>query len=211
MGKMSLLLALLALGACATANEAALPYRAWTLGFVAPAYMEVWIETIDVEDINGRIFSRAGGGTASISYRGSAAGWPKRIGFGGGRDVTGAVLPKRIYVRWQSLVEPQTYKAILEIPESTRRLMQTKAPSLRDPNHVEYRKVLVLGLAPRGQIKAWVTGPVGAPIEVLCQKAEIEQRGPDLGLFEGRYVTLPAESKEYLRTHPIPYDSWKCR
>lgn len=33
----------------------------WFLGFSAPAYMEVWIETADVVDIQERVFRGAGG------------------------------------------------------------------------------------------------------------------------------------------------------
>ena len=52
---------------------------------------------------------------------GNAKGWRKT--WGKGRYVNGADLPKRIYVRWQSLAEPQTYSTIVEIPERARQLM----------------------------------------------------------------------------------------
>ena len=52
---LSLILALLLLGGCAGAerNPGSLPYKYWRLGFLAPDYMEVWVETADVEDIHG--------------------------------------------------------------------------------------------------------------------------------------------------------------
>ena len=45
------LLALLLTG-CASGKNS-LPYDAWRLGFFAPDYMEVWIETADVIDNSG--------------------------------------------------------------------------------------------------------------------------------------------------------------
>jgi hypothetical protein len=43
-----------------------MPYKSWYLGFSAPDYMEVWIETADVVDIQDRVFQRAGSGIASM-------------------------------------------------------------------------------------------------------------------------------------------------
>jgi hypothetical protein len=78
----------------------------WSLGFAAPDYMEVWIETADVVDIQERVFRRAGSGIASVltpkDNKGKPAGWSKSPGRGAGRDVIGADLPRLIYVRWQN-------------------------------------------------------------------------------------------------------------
>lgn len=172
--------------------------------------MAVWIETADVEDIDGFYFPRAGSGTVSIAYSGDPIGWNRHPGWGAGRDVTGAALPRRIYVRWQSLVEPQTYKAILEIPERARQLMLRKTTSTVYPYEQVYQRALSFELVPGGWIKVWVMSAASVPVEVLCQKAEVEPKGPDLGMHGGRYVTLPVKSKEYVASHPVPYGSWSC-
>ena len=112
------LLTLLLTG-CAS-GKPSLPYDAWRLGFFAPAYMEVWIETADAYDISGWGYQHVGSGLAAMSYpglikgipevfKGNPKGWPERPGWGAGKYVKRADLPKQIYVRWQSLVEPQTY------------------------------------------------------------------------------------------------------
>lgn len=206
-----LLLVACVLAGCATAPvKAKLPFDAWYLGFSAPPYMEVWVETADVEDIRGRIFHRAGSGTVSIGHAGNPAHWQGPRTMGAGKHVTGADLPKRIYVRWQSLVEPQTYRVILEIPPHARKLMQTKAQSRAVPGTWEYQDVVAIGLAPGGAVKVLIRSPGGVPTEVLCQQAEVEPKGPNQGRHEGRYVTLPAKAKQYIASNPIPYDSWKC-
>jgi hypothetical protein len=187
-----------------------LPYGAWRLGFLAPAYMEVWLETAHVEDVRGNFFPDAMSGTVAISYNGDPSGWYQPVGWGAGRYVTGAALPQRIYVRWQSLVEPQTYRAELDIPESARQLMLRKAPSMHPPTTYEYQQALAIGLAPGGWITAWIMSPTSTPIEILCQKAEIEPKGPYRGLSEGKYRPLSERAAPYVEAHPIPYDSWKC-
>jgi hypothetical protein len=208
-------LLLVLLSGCASAGgpgRPTLPYPAWRLGFLAPLNMEVWTEAAEVEDVRGRRFPEYHSGTVSMGYSMDyRGGWPERPGIGKGRDVTGADLPKRIYVRWQSLVEPQAYATILDIPEQARKLMLQKGPPSRIGTYVAYTNALAIGLAPGGYVKVWVTGPTAEAIEVLCQQAAVEPKGPDLGQYGGRYVTLPPEAKRFIEAYPkIPYDSWKC-
>ena len=202
---------LLLLGGCASAERGpgSLPYKYWRLGFLAPDHMEVWVETADVEDIHGNIFYRVGEGTVSVHLptdgTGNAVGWRKT--WGKGRHVNGADLPKRIYVRWQSLAEPQTYRVILDIPERARQLMSERL----DPPcpASEYREALALGLAPGGVVRGWVMSTCGGPIEVLRAQAEIEPKGPSQGKTDGQYaLPLEPESRAYIEKHGIPYGSW---
>ena len=119
----------LILSGCSSANDygVELPYDAWRLGFLAPNYMEVWIETANVVDVKGRLFRRAMSGVAAVqtppNLTGNPRGWPTRPGDGAGKHVWRADVPRQIYVRWQSLAEPQTYEAYIEIPESARHAM----------------------------------------------------------------------------------------
>src|SRR5476649_609710 len=69
---------------CGTNGHGAkLPYDSWRLGLFAPNYMEVWIETADVVDVNNRWFRRAMSGLAAIStppnLKGNPKGWPKTL------------------------------------------------------------------------------------------------------------------------------------
>lgn len=208
-----LALFLLLLSGCASAdrNPGSLPYKYWRLGFLAPDYMEVWVETADVEDIHGQRFLHVGSGIVAVRTppegEGKAAGWGERFGWGAGRYVDGADLPKRIYVRWQSLADPQTYRVILDIPERARQLMSERL----DPPcpASEYREALALGLAPGGVVRGWVMSTCGKPIEILRAQAETEPKGPSQGKTGGQYaLPLEPESKAYIEKHGIPYGSW---
>ncbi|MHC8411132.1 DUF2931 family protein [Pseudomonas sp. Hz4] len=116
------------LSGCTSASSHSMPYKAWRLGFSAPNYMEVWIESADVVDIQEQVYPRAMSGTAAIqtppNNTGDPRGWPKRPGVGKGKNVTGADLPQKIYVRWQSLVEPRTYQMVIDVPDLTREIMR---------------------------------------------------------------------------------------
>ncbi|SEJ82825.1 DUF2931 family protein [Pseudomonas sp. NFR16] len=213
---------LLLLSGCATHNHS-MHYDAWRLGFFAPDYMEVWIETADVFDGSGLVYVQAGSGLPSIGYpralsrgipevfRGDPKGWPGRVGWGAGKYVRGADLPKQIYVRWQSLVEPQTYHTRIDIPESIREIMRKGERTFcrADGKWITgYREAIVIGLAPGGIAKAWVTGPCLSPIEVTRVQAKVDPVGPYDGRAGGKHYPLSPTSKAYIEKFGVPYGSW---
>ncbi|NUU39232.1 DUF2931 family protein [Pseudomonas sp. C2B4] len=212
---LSIAIAVLMLSGCALASSKSMPYKSWYLGFSAPDYMEVWIESADVVDIQERIFPRAVSGVASIlrppNNSGDPRGWPKRAGIGGGKYVTGADLPKHIYVRWQSLVEPQTYQMVINIPEATREIMrkEEKVFCAFDGKWItDYREAISIRLVPGGIARVWVAGPCLTPIEVTTVKAVIDPRGSYEGTSGGRHRPLSPVSKAYVEKFGVPYDSW---
>lgn len=209
----------LALTACASqTNSAHLPYRSWYLSFSNVPHMEVWVEDAQVVDVTGKHFHNLAVGALADDGNEenvNPAGWAASSGYGPGFYVLGAALPKQIYVRWQSLAEPQTYQATITIPESVRKLMLTKGPPDPAYKHASpaeyYYNRVNLGLAPGGWIKVWVGGVLEDPIPVMCVKAKVVPQGPDLGKYGGRYVKLSAKAKAYLAHHTIPYTSWNCK
>ncbi|AJO78901.1 DUF2931 family protein [Pseudomonas sp. MRSN 12121] len=185
----------------------------WDLGFTEPNYMEIWVEESAVEDINGKLFRRTGGGTAAGGQpednRESARGW---TGVGvAGKSVVGADLPQRIFVRWQSVVEPQTYRVWIDIPEEARQIMR-KATARRCPETPQmtasYMASVNLGLAPGGIVQVWVRDECRHPIKVARAQAEVEPLGPHLGKSNGHYYPLSENSKRYIERYGIPYGSW---
>ncbi|WPC05861.1 DUF2931 family protein [Pseudomonas benzenivorans] len=210
-----LVLALVApLTAFGSSSEPPKPFKAWYLSFFAPDYMDVWLETVDVTDIRGNTYAEAMQGTVSIHQpedgSGAPAGWPEYVGAGAGVHLNRLELPERIFVRWQSLTEPQTYRATLEIPESARELMR-KPEKVNCPItgwETDYRNAVTIGLAPGGIAKLWVSGPCFKGTEILRAQAEIEPKGPYQGLSEGRHRPLKPAAKAYIEKHGIPYGSW---
>ncbi|MCU1759380.1 DUF2931 family protein [Pseudomonas sp. 14P_8.1_Bac3] len=210
------------LGGCAFADHRSLPYDAWSLRFFSRDYMEVWIETADVVDINARVFRRAGSGIPASSYprplskgiparfKGDPKGWPEHPG-GKGRYVRDADLPRLVYVRWQSMAEPQTYEAYIEIPESARKTMLQgeKTYCRADGKWItDHRNMLIVGLAPGGIAKVWLGGQCLLSTEVIRVQGTINAKGPNGGTSDGRHRRLSDESKAYVDSFGIPYGSW---
>lgn len=186
----------------------------WELGFVEPDYMKVWVEDTAVEDIKGKTLLHTGGGSASGGQpedgTESARGWD---GVGASaKAVVGADLPRRIFVRWQSIVEPQTYRAWVDIPEEARQLMLSSV-NQRCPKYPDqtatYISSVYLGLAPGGVVQVWVRDSCHHPVKVARAQAEIEPLGPSQGKNQGRYAYPVSEkSKRYIEKFGIPYGSW---
>lgn len=186
----------------------------WSLEFFSPLYMVGWVEASLVEDIQGRTFNKGSSGivgTGIDNYETDfARGWPR--GKSGGIDaVVGADLPRRVYVRWQSVVEPQTYRAWIDIPEEARQLMH-RSTHRRCPETPErpalYLAALHIGLAPGGVVQVWTRNECNKPAPVARAQAEIEPRGPHLGKSGGKYYPLSDASKRYIEKFGIPYGSW---
>ena len=203
--------ALLLLGGCATSQgQPGLPYRAWFVGLGAPEHMEVWVESVDVIDRRGLAYSEVYSGI--VSYTGSSSGWPDRVSGGKGKNLPGIDLPEIIFVRWQSMVEPQTYNVRINIPEWVREeMLKPHAPyCLGEKRVVEgmHRKVITIGLAPGGIAKAWVGGPCLQSIEIGRFEAAISKVGPYGGTSNGEHRPLSDKAKAYIEQHGVPYGSW---
>lgn len=195
-----------------TKNDPKSPW--WELAFTEPHYMKVWVEDTAVEDIKGETFLHTGGGSASGGQpedgTDSARGWH---GVGStGKSVVGADLPKRIYVRWQSIVESHTYKVWIDIPEEARQLMleSVNQRCAKTPEQEgRYNASLYLGLAPGGVVQVWVRDSCHHPVKVARAQAEVEPLGPSQGKNQGRYAYPVSEkSKRYIEKFGIPYGSW---
>ncbi|MFJ3483043.1 DUF2931 family protein [Pseudomonas sp. NPDC090202] len=197
----------------AGAAEPPTPYSSWYLGFVAPDYMDVWLETADFIDMRGDVYMEAMSGLVSIWQPDDGSGDPTRPPqqyiLGKGMDQF-AELPQQLFVRWQSLAEPQTYRATVDIPASARELMRKRErvncaiTGWAD----EYRDSLAVMLAPGGIVKVWVSGSCFPAIPIARVQGEVEPLGPYQGRSGGVYRPLEPAAKAYVEKHGIPYGSW---
>ncbi|OEC37654.1 hypothetical protein A7D27_24900 [Pseudomonas sp. 1D4] len=201
-------LLLLPLSGCAS-NAPRLPYPTWYIGLGAPRHMEVWVESVDVVDRRNLAFERVHGGV--VAYNNRTEGWWE----GGGKmkPVNNVDLPNIIFVRWQSLVEPQVYNVRINIPQWVRDEMVKPQRTVcvhSTEEETQYRKDISIGLAPGGIAKVWVGGPCLKGKEIGRFVGVVERKGPSQGQTGGKYAwpELEPASKAYIEQHGIPYDSW---
>ncbi|WP_337058348.1 DUF2931 family protein [Pseudomonas sp. USHLN015] len=210
MKRLLLALFILSLAGCAAGSgRPRLPYDYWYVGIGAPRFMEVWVESVDVIDRRGYAYFDIHGGV--VAYNDKTPGWYD----GGGKmmPVSNVDLPETLFVRWQSLVEPQTYKLRIDIPQWVRDVMlkPQRAFCRADGEWVDnlYRYDISIGMAPGGIAKAWVGGPCLSNIEIGRYQAKVDTRGPYEGHSNGRYYRPPTGAAQaYIEQHGIPYESW---
>ncbi|WP_083265777.1 MULTISPECIES: DUF2931 family protein [Pseudomonas] len=201
------LLLLLPLSGCASGGPK-LPYPTWYIGVGAPRHMEVWVESVDVVDRRNLAFEGVYSGVAS--YGAKTAGWWQ--GSAGSMPINNVDLPNLIFVRWQSLVEPQVYKLRITIPQWVRDEMvkPQRTVCVHSTQEVtRFRHDISIGLAPGGIVKVWVGGPCLKGKEIGRFVGVVERKGPSQGQTEGRFYRAPSEAaRTYIEQHGIPYDSW---
>ena len=189
----------------------------WSLEFTAPIYMTGWVESSMVEDVQGQIIDHGTGGIIGAARvplgleSEKARGWPRALA-GGIRGVVGADLPRRVFVRWQSIVEKKTYRTWIDIPDEARAIMYTSTHR-RCPATPErpalYRATMHVGMAPGGAVQVWVRDRCDKPIPVAHTQAELEPLGPSQGKMGGRYAYETSEyTQRYIDKYGIPYGSW---
>jgi len=165
----------------------------------------VWVESVDVLDQRGYAFFHVAGGV--VGYTRKPEGWHN--GGGATKPVGNVDLPESIFLRWQSLAEPQTYKIRIKIPQWVRDEMVRPVycvPAQRDVTL--YPDTINLGMAPGGIVKVWFgRGCVGYK-EIGRFQADIEPLGPH-GNGKHRYYRAPnPNAQAYIDQHGIPYGSW---
>jgi len=209
------------LSGCASGQgKAKLPYDAWGIAVFAPEHMEVWIESVDVIDQRGLVFEQVYAGVGSIGNpphkNGQPTGWQKTPG-GSSKSISGVDLPEFIFVRWQSLVEPQTYNVRIKVPEWVREAMVTKKQPVcpwqsdwgKNLPSFGYYDNITIGLAPGGIAKVWLSGGCLETLEIGRFEGAVSKKGPSQGKNEGRYAYPPSQEAEaYIKQFGIPYGSW---
>ena len=201
------LLLSLSLSLSACAHDSKYPYPHWYVGLVAPRYMEVWVESVDVLDQRGYAFKRVHGGVPG--YTRKPEGWHE--GGGSKKPVNSFDLPEIIFLRWQSLAESQTYRVRIPIPQSVRDDMLKPHRVYCAPIQefrTQYEDTINLGMAPGGIVKVWMGGACLGYREIGRFQAEVDPRGPYQGKSNGRYIPIEPENKAYIDKHGIPYGTW---
>lgn len=208
MKRLLLCLFAIMLSGCATGQgRPDLPYDYWYVGLTAPGYMEVWVEGVDVVDQRGLAFEHVHGGT--VSYSNKTAGW--HMGGGKMKQVPGVDLPEIIFVRWQSLVEPQTYNVRIDIPQWVRdEMAKPQRVYCKSEKSWEtlYMDNISIGMAPGGIAKVWLGNGCSDYKEIGRFVGEIKKSGPYNGKSGGKHRPLTEEAKTYIEQHDIPYGSW---
>ncbi len=204
-----LLVLLLALAGCDSGGSyggaSGCPH--WAISVAAPRHMEAWVEELYVLDAHGNWYHVPQGVVGELR---DTAGWSNLDGGGGGPRLKQAGAPMRVYVRWQSLAEPQAYAWEFEVPEAMRKTLTHRemGKTWYGPPQMSCRSDITVGVAPGGRTIVWVDGDGLSSQEMGRGQATVVPEGPWLGKGKEYAYPLSDKAKQYLETHSIPYGSW---
>ncbi|HTV86375.1 MAG TPA: DUF2931 family protein [Dyella sp.] len=177
----------------------------WSMGVLAPGYMEAWVEDLEVRDDRGRWVQMPQGMAGDM---GQTVGWDPKGGVAG-QTLYSAGAPMEVYVRWQSLAEAQTYRWHFTISESLRQALVKQEPVVflgKAGNSC--RSNITIGVAPGGRTIVWNSGFGFETAVVMYGQGEVEPLGPWQGKGKEYAYPLSDKAKQYVQEHGIPYGSW---
>ncbi|WP_157956523.1 DUF2931 family protein [Dyella sp. C11] len=178
----------------------------WAMGVVAPNHMEAWVETLEVKDDRGRWVKIPQGVVGELAQ---TEGWDNGRWMADRTIIDSAGAPMEVFIRWQSLAEPQTYSWQFTVPEAMRQaLVKKETFQWNGKSETTCRNDIAIGVAPGGRVVVWVSGTSLSRVEILRDYAEVEALGPGQGWGKGYAYPLSDEAKKYIEEHGIPYDSW---
>ncbi|WP_430388160.1 DUF2931 family protein [Dyella sp. 20L07] len=178
----------------------------WAVRVFAPGYMEAWVEALDVKDDRGDVYDLREGMAGEL---GQVAGWGYVGGGGGTPHPSTAGAPVEMYLRWQSLAEPQTYTWHFAVSEELRRsLVKKELGTWMGKPEVGCRDSIAISVAPGGRVVVWNAGLGFEPVEVMRGQADVEPLGPGQGWGKGYAYPLSDKAQQYVNEHGIPYGSW---
>ncbi|WP_199097832.1 DUF2931 family protein [Dyella sp. ASV21] len=178
----------------------------WSIGLVAPKHMEAWAEALYVKNERDQWVQM---GAGVVSELGQTEGWDPDVWMAP-RDSRASVRsPKEIYVRWQSLVEPQAYYWHFKVPESMQQaLVKRERVIWRGRAEWVCRSDIAIGIAPGGRTVVWIDGGGLPRVEIQRGQATVVPEGPYQGQSGGKFRPMHDAAKQYVETHRIPYGSW---
>lgn len=171
----------------------------WYVGVAAPQHYEVWVTNLHLEKSGERSW-RIPAGTTGCCWRGPYG----PFGTGGEMDP----FPNLIGLHWFSFAEQKYYATLIRIPADLQERMRVPARTTTQQGEVRYlpRSDLILGLAPGGEVVAWMMSQRTNAVEVMRISAvEVEGDPEDFSVLTEEYLK---EHGAYLQEHGIPLEGW---
>lgn len=184
------------LGGCSAV--ASQPEMDFYFQVAAPEHYHVWVQHLELEKSGVRHWRQAPG-FVGCCWKGEGGPWGK----GGRMDP----FPDYIGIQWVSFAEEKIYqKLIIVEPEWIKRMGELAPYQTAQGERLAPRNVLILGLAPGGEIVIWIKRQVGNEIELDRLRANIIGNDTkEYGLLIDNYRE---ENGDYLDRHGIPLSGW---
>ncbi|WKZ90748.1 DUF2931 family protein [Chimaeribacter arupi] len=215
MKKLAGLLSLLLLSSC-TGNHAQqhgsikAPWDEWYFTFTTPKALPAKVTLVKVLDTDGY-----GYGFRTIDQpQGSSVGiWNERKSRGIPNFNKADAPPQLIQFCWDSIIDKKVYETTLFFAPDTWELMITPYPDVLNPKEKDYRRTMIIGLAPQGVVRVWLEEYGRSDIPLTSTKIKTVS-GDELNMCKG--VTgsnfsrgdYSETTKKFIKDKKYPYGNW---
>ncbi|ECG1191457.1 DUF2931 family protein [Salmonella bongori] len=215
--RLLLLGVLLGLSVTATSKELTsllAPYDEWYFNFFYPNALPADVTYVELLDTDGILYRyRALDGTIPSST--TVAEWEDDLSVGMASFNKAKNPPQAMHFCWDSVIDKKVYETWITFGYPVWEMMLTPYPSPWDAGVQEYRRYLLIGLAPEGRVRAWLVNN-GKPNTRLTEDKDIVVEtvsGEKLAMCKGvtrfsRGYKYIKETEDFIKDKKYPYGNW---
>ena len=137
-------------------QSATLPYDHWRFDFVYPKNLPAIVTAASVHYLNGDSIFFPRIDPTEPSNR-SVGRWSPTIGGIGALFNKGDALPANMRLCWDSVIDKKAYETVIWFGSDTWKQMTTRYIDNTHPNKSFWRNYLVIGFAPGGVVRVWMS------------------------------------------------------
>ncbi|EEA2274841.1 DUF2931 family protein, partial [Salmonella enterica] len=131
------------------------PYDEWYFNFLYPHALPAKVTYVELLDTDGILYRyRALDGT--IPSPTTVAEWEDDLSVGMASFNKAKNPPQAMHFCWDSIIDKKVYETWITFGYPVWEMMLTPYPSPWDASMQEYRRYLLIGLAPEGKVRVWL-------------------------------------------------------
>ncbi|EAA9551758.1 DUF2931 family protein [Salmonella enterica subsp. enterica] len=215
--RLLLLGVLLGLSVTATSKELTsllAPYDEWYFNFFYPNALPAKVTYVELLDTDGILYRYRMLGSTNASSA-SVGKWNEEV-MGIHSDFNKAKNPPQaMHFCWDSIIDKKVYETWITFGYPLWEMMLTPYPSPWDAGVQEYRRYLLIGLAPEGRVRVWLVNN-GKPNTRLTEDKDIVVEtvsGEKLAMCKGvtrfsRGYKYIKETEDFIKDKKYPYGNW---
>ncbi|EAB6840880.1 DUF2931 family protein [Salmonella enterica subsp. salamae] len=147
------------------------PYDEWYFNFFYPNALPAEVTYVELLDTDGILYRyRALDGT--IPSPTTVAEWEDDLSVGMASFNKAKNPPQAMHFCWDSIIDKKVYETWITFGYPVWEMMLTPYPSPWDASIQEYRRYLLIGLAPEGRVRVWLVNN-GKPNTRLTEDKDI--------------------------------------
>ncbi|PVC48757.1 DUF2931 family protein [Salmonella enterica] len=190
------------------------PYDEWYFNFFYPNALPADVTYVELLDTDGILYQyRALDSTIPSST--TVAEWEDDLSVGMASFNKAKNPPQAMHFCWDSIIDKKVYETWITFGYPVWEMMLTPYPSPWDAGVQEYRRYLLIGLAPEGRVRVWLENTKKPNTRLTEDKDIVVETvfGEKLAMCKGvtrfsRGYKYIKETEDFIKDKKYPYGNW---